>query len=156
MCATLISLMRVCHVAAYVFPSRASTFDRSPPWSSCSSQAGTNIVHQEFNLLQQLGYEVAILSPIEWIDICQLRCALRQQLWLRQKTTLLAREGTRTAALALGAHQLATAHVNSVPCNFTSEASHVGKATQFVSVLVCSWLNNGRPSMSKKKKIPWL
>ena len=61
---------------------------------------------QEFSLLHRLGFEVAILTLVGWIEIGWLRCALRQQ-----NPTLLAREGTDTASLAPGAKQLA-AHVD--------------------------------------------
>ena len=36
-----------------------------------SGQIIRQVVHQEFNLLQQLGYELAILTPTEWIEIWQ-------------------------------------------------------------------------------------
>ena len=100
------------------------------------------IVHQEFSPLQQRECEVAILTPIEWIDICQLRCVLRQQLGLRQDPTLLALKGTGTAALALVTYQLATAHVDSVAFGLISEASQIGMAAWFVSALVCSWFKS--------------
>ena len=79
-----------------------------------------------------LGYEVVILTPVE-----------RQHLGLGQNPTLLAREGTGTAGLAHGAHQLATAHVDSVLLSLTSEAGQVGVAAWFGSALVYRWLNNG-------------
>ena len=37
----------------------------------------SQVVHQEALLLQQVGYELAILTPSGWVEICRLRCALQ-------------------------------------------------------------------------------
>ena len=76
-----------------------------------------------------------ILTPIEWIDISQLRCALRQQLQLGKNPTLLAREGADTAAFSLAACQLATAHVASVSFGLTW--SHFWSMPSRHGCLVC-------------------
>ena len=36
------------------------------------------IVHQEAFLLQQIGFELAMLVTSAWIEICRLRCALQR------------------------------------------------------------------------------
>ena len=37
----------------------------------------SQVVLQEALLLQQVGYELAVLAPAEWAEICRLRCALQ-------------------------------------------------------------------------------
>ena len=52
-----------------------------------SERVVRQVVHREFSLLQQLGIELAIPTPPEWTENCQLRCALREQLRLRPRPT---------------------------------------------------------------------
>ena len=94
------------------------------------------VVHQEFCLLQQLGYELAIITPTELI--CQLRCTQRRQ--LQRGPIHKEREETVTVALAFVAYQLATAHIDLFPFSVTSEASQVGMGAWFVSALLYRWL----------------
>ena len=96
---------------------------------------------KNLSLQQQRGYELAILTPTEWIEMCQLRRTLREQLRLWQNRTHLPRE-VAAAAIALGAHQLAAARVDSFSFHLTSEPSQVGMSAWFVSALVHSWLDN--------------
>ena len=66
----------------------------------------------------------------------------------RLSKSSLARESTGTAALALGAYQLATAHVGSVLFSLTSEAKC--RHGSLVRVSPCLQLSNGgRPIMCK-------
>lgn len=88
-------------------------------------------------MVQQFGNGFAILTPAEWIDICQLRRASREQHRLRRRPRHLAREGTDAAAIALGVYQLPIFRVDSFPLYLTSEA---GLAAWFVAALVSSWL----------------
>ena len=75
------------------------------------------IVHQEFSLLQQLGYEVAILMPREWTNKCQLQCALRQQLQFRIKSNHSWRAEVQT-------QQLWLLFIGSSPCRLMPIESH--------------------------------
>ena len=38
------------------------------------------VVHREFRILQPLGYDVTVLTPMDWIDIYRWRHTLRQRL----------------------------------------------------------------------------
>ena len=70
------------------------------------------IVHQQF-LPQQLGYNLAIRTPSELIEICQQRCTLQRR---QQRGTLhQQREEPVTAALAFVAHRLTAAQIHSLP-----------------------------------------
>ena len=77
-----------------------------------------------------LGYEVAILTPMEWIDICQLRCALRQRR-RGHNPTLLARDQKQQPSLS--------AHINWQPPVWTLSHfwSHLRSWTSGHGSLVC-------------------
>ena len=89
-------------------------------------------------LLQQLGYDLAILTPTEWMEICQLRRTLRQH--SQSRTVHWEREETVTVAIAFVAYQFATVHIDSVPRSLTSEAGQVSMAAWSVTDLVYCWL----------------
>ena len=75
------------------------------------------IVHQEAFLPQQLGFELAIQAPSEWLEICRLRCALRRG------------HGPRDAPTDTMSHlaiRLAAAHSGSCPFSIVSGAGQVG------------------------------
>ena len=76
--------------------------------------------------------------PWGWIEICQLRCALRQQLQLgKTSNTTGARSEMQQPSLSV--------HINWQQPMFSlnSEASQVGMAPWFVTVLVYNCLSNG-------------
>ena len=101
-------------------------------------QVVQQVVRQEFCLLQALGHELGILTPSEWIEICQQRCTLRRRL---QRGPLHQLRGEAvTVALPFVAQQLAAAHVDSFPFSLTSAAGQVGMAVWSVPALLHCWL----------------
>ena len=89
--------------------------------------ATQQVVHKEFRMLQQLGYEIALLTPIDWIDIYRRR----QQL---QRGPLFQEQYAANAdSLAFLANQLAATHIQDVPFSFTSTASQIIMAARVVA-----------------------
>ena len=91
-------LPRSSHGEAHV-PRQPSEMNKNFDKSSTKSSA----VHQEFRQLRRLGYDVAILTLHGVGRHLPAAVRPRQPLRLRQNPSLLAREGTDTAAVVLGA-----------------------------------------------------
>ena len=45
------------------------------------------VVQQEAFLVQQVGFELAILAPSDWVEVCRLRCALQEGIRPRSEVT---------------------------------------------------------------------
>ena len=45
------------------------------------------VVQQEAFLVQQVGFELAILAPSDWVEVCRLRCALQEGIRPRSAVT---------------------------------------------------------------------
>ena len=67
------------------------------------------VVHTEFRVLQQLGCEVTLPTPMGWLDICRRRLTLRQQ--LQRDPLHRLQQATRADALAFLTHQFAATHI---------------------------------------------
>ena len=88
-------------------------------------------------MLQQLGYELAVLTPTGWIDMYRRRHSLRQQL---KRGPLCQEQGATLAdSLALLANQLAA------PSSLTSKAGQISVGAWAVSI--CYWFCSFAPEL---------
>ena len=95
------------------------------------------VAHFEFRVLEQLGCELATLTPMASVDIFRRRFSLRQQHQRPQSNSLTRLQPAVPAEfLAFVANQVASTHFQDVPFCLTSTARQVGAAAWFVSVLL--------------------
>ena len=98
------------------------------------------ITHIEFWTLEQLEFELATFTPMAWVDIFSLRLSLwqQQQQQRRSQTNshIQPHPPVPSEFLAVFAHQVAAAHVQSFPFCFLSAASQIGATAWFVSILL--------------------
>ena len=88
----------------------------------------------EFQILEELGFELAAVTPAARFEVFSRRFQLWQQEQLLQQPHL----AVPPAFLADFADQIIAAHIHSLPFSDGSTASQIGAATWFVAVLL--WL----------------
>ena len=93
------------------------------------------VAHVEFWMLEQLGYELATLTPMGWVGIFRRRFSLRQQSRPQSNSLTRLQQAVSAEALAVVAYQVAAAQSQVFPFCLTSTASQIGAAAGFVSVL---------------------
>ena len=104
-------------------------------WADCKLQTVPILVQfdrqTDFRVLQQLGYEQTILTPMAWVDIYRRQYTLREQLDPFNRL----QQAARADSVAFLADQLAATHYWEVPFSVTSTASQIGMAAWSVSAL---------------------